>query len=188
MKKILSWILCMCVCLAGAAGALAEEAAPTDERLVFAADCMKQIQELAAEKEIKFDRLWDISELDPAAILKAAVITVSDQQVALVDGMGTLADLSRKINVFNGDYTEKAAALVVEGKDAAVAGEGSFVIFAMYEFHILLTLVRSDGTWGSTLLMSDRNVLSQFSEEAVRMMVKQYVPGDFSIEMLEINP
>ena len=47
MKKILSWILCMCVCLAGAAGALAEEAAPTDERLVFAADCMKQIQELA---------------------------------------------------------------------------------------------------------------------------------------------
>ncbi len=188
MKKLLSWILCMCICLAGAAGALAEEAAPADGRLVFAAECMQQIKDLAGEKEIKFERAWDISELDPAWILKAAVITVSDRQVAMLDSMGTLADLSRMINVFNGDYTEKAAALAIEGTDTAVAGGESFVIFAMYEYHILLTLVRSDGTWGSVLLMSDRNVLGQFSEEAVRMMVKQYIPGDFGIEVLEINP
>ena len=188
MKKLLSWILCVCVCLTGMAGAFAEEAAPADARLVFAADCMQQIKDLAAEKEIKFEGAWDISELDKDAILKAAIISVSPEQVAGVDAMGTLSDLSRMINVFNGDYTEKAAALAIEGTDAAVANGENFVIFAMYEFHILLTLVRSDGTWGSVLLMSDRNVLGQFSEQAVRMMVTQYLPGDFGLEVLEINP
>ena len=188
MKKLLSWILCMCICLAGMAGAFAEEAAPADARLVFAADCMQQIKDLAAEKEIKFERAWDISELDKDAILKAAVLAVTPQQVAMVDGMGTLADLSRMINVFNGDYTEKAAALAIEGADAAVANGENFVIFAMYEYHILLTLVRSDGTWGSVLLMSDRNVLSRFSEEAIRTMAQPYLPGDIGIEILEINP
>ena len=188
MKKLLSWILCGCICLMGIAGAFAEETPLTDERLVFAADCMKQVIDLAEEKEIKFDRAWDISELDPNGILKAAVITVSDQQVAMVDSIGTLADLSKMINVFNGDYADKAAALVIEGTEAAVANGENIVIFAMYEFHIFLTLVRSDGTWGSVLLMSDRNVLGSFSEDAIRTMVTPYLPGDIGIEVLEINP
>lgn len=189
MKKLLCVLLCLCF-LASFAQASPQ---PTDV-IEFAAGAMQATIDKANEEGITLFLFWDISMLDPHDIRKVAVMTASDEQVALLDSLAdgsntAMAVLSYPINrQFDNDYANAAVALALKGENAGFATDGNVLIWAVYDFHILLCLVRADGSWESVLMMSDMNVLKEFSEKYVKERVSMIgFPGSVEVEMLTVG-
>ena len=134
---------------------------------------------------------WDISLIDPEAVLKAAVVTISDRSLTMMQymaGEGTriLEFISNYANSqFSEDYTKGANALIQTGDSVGFETEENMLVFAVYEFHICLCLIRADGSWESCLMMSDRSVLKGFNEEYVAQELEEFFISDAKIAMIK---
>ena len=189
MKKLLCVLLCLCLFTA-----FAQASPEPKDMLELAVSNMQAMIDRANENGISLPRVWDISTLDPQAIQKAAVMTATDEQVAMLDSLAdgnncAMAVLSYAINSqFSNDYALAAVALALTGENADFETDGNILIWTVYEFHILLTLVRADGSWESVLMMSDRSVLAKFSEQ---YMIDRFamlgLPGEVSVEILALD-
>ena len=189
MKKLFCLLLCACLFLT-----VAQAGAQPADALAFTVNNMQTMIDTAAEKAISLPLFWDISMLDPQAIEKAAVMTATDEQVGMLDSLAdgsncAMAVLSYAVNrQFSDEYANAAVALALSGEDAGFETDGNIMIWAVYDFHILLSLVRADGSWESVLLMSDKNVLEEFSEDYIRDKVAMIgFPGDVGVEILSLE-
>ena len=173
---------------------VAQAGAQPADALAFTVNNMQTMIDTAAEKAISLPLFWDISMLDPQAIEKAAIMTATDEQVGMLDSLAdgsncAMAVLSYAVNrQFSDEYANAAVALALSGEDAGFETDGNIMIWAVYDFHILLSLVRADGSWESVLLMSDKNVLAEFSEDYIRDKVAMIgFPGDVGVEILSLE-
>ena len=140
-----------------------------DERVTFVIGTVQTMAEQELPDGVGFPGIWGLEALKADLPEHIAIVRASESQLAILDSFGTddtapFAGFAAMINSrFSEDYTAAALALAQAGTDAPSGGE-NMIVWVMYEYHICCCVMRADGSWESSLIMSDHNVLAGFSE------------------------
>ena len=188
MKKLLCALLCVCMLTA-----FAQEVSTAEQLKTFAVETVQMMVDSAVKNGVGYPiPYWDFSKLDTSQTRGGAILTLSAQQAEALDSFASddacaLAMVAMFINSqFSQDYAAASYALTQQGGNTGIETENGVIVWLMYDYHICLCYIHADGSWESALLMSDLNVLKDFSKEYIISRIEALqMPGEVSLEMFD---
>lgn len=191
MKRIICLLICMSLCLTFA---LSETTTLTDSAILFAEDSVALMLKKAEENGVELWGNWRFSQLSPETVRKAAVITVSEDTLHMMEymapeGEAVLTFVAEYVNnQYSTDYAAASKALAVSGENAGLGNDRHLLVWLSYNYHSCLCLIRADGSWESALMMGDLQAVEAFSEDYIRGWMENFYIFNAEIEVVSSLP